>query len=220
MVYFYWVMIMKNEINISKTAENIKKHRELRSWSQEELAEKMGYKDRSTIAKIESGSSDLTQTRIASFAKIFGISAADLMGFFDDLPKNIIPMPKMNKIPLLGEIACGVPIYAEENFDGEVEVPDHVKADFALKCKGDSMINARIFDNDVVYIRKQSIVENGQIAAVLIDDEATLKRVWIYEDHITLEAENPTYRPFVYWGTEMNDITILGKAVAFTSSVR
>lgn len=135
-------------------------------------------------------------------------------------PDNIIPMPKMRKIPLVGTIACGVPILALENIEDEVDIPEHVHADFALRCKGDSMINARIFDGDIVYIRKQEMVENGEIAAVLIDNDATLKRVRLFEDHIVLEPENPQCRPFVYWEEEMNSVRIIGKAVAFTSRVR
>ena len=137
-------------------------------------------------------------------------------------PARIVlpPMPKMRKVPLIGSIACGAPILATENTEWEVDIPDHVHADFALRCKGDSMINARIFDGDIVYIRQQDTVENGEIAAVLIDDEATLKRVRLYDDHISLEPENPQYRPIVYWGEEMNNVRIIGKAVAFTSAVR
>ncbi len=136
------------------------------------------------------------------------------------LPDNIIPMPEMYKIPLLGSIACGAPILAEEHIEEYIDIPKHVRADFALTCKGDSMINARIFDGDVVYIRQQETVENGEIAAVLIDNEATLKRIRLFDDHISLEPENPQYRPLVYWGEEMNAVRILGKAVAFTSSIR
>lgn len=133
---------------------------------------------------------------------------------------NLIPMPDMKKIPLIGTIACGAPILADEHIEEYINVPKHIQADFALTCKGDSMINARIFDGDIVYIRQQDTVENGQIAAALIDGEATLKRVQLYEDHISLEPENPQYRPLVYWGEEMNNIRILGKAVAFTSAIR
>lgn len=136
------------------------------------------------------------------------------------LPESISPLPKTYSIPLLGAIACGDPILAAENLEGEVDVPDHIRADFALRCKGDSMINARIFDGDLVYIRQQDTVDDGDIAAVLIDDEATLKRVHFFEDHIVLVPENPMYRPFTYWGEEMNNIRILGKAVAFTSLIR
>lgn len=136
------------------------------------------------------------------------------------LPGNIIPMPEMRKIPLIGSIACGAPILAEEHIEEYIDIPKHINADFALTCKGDSMINARIFDGDIVYIRQQDTVDNGEIAAVLIDGDATLKRVKLYEDHISLEPENPQYRPYVYWGEEMNTVRILGKAVAFTSAVR
>lgn len=135
-------------------------------------------------------------------------------------PEGCIPMPEMRKIPLVGTIACGEPILAEGNIEEYIDIPKHVKADFALACKGDSMINARIFDGDIVYIRKQDTVENGEIAAVLIDGDATLKRVKIHPDRIILEPENPMYDPFVYRGEEMNTVRILGKAVAFTSSIR
>ena len=136
------------------------------------------------------------------------------------LPDNIIPMPEMRKIPLIGCIACGAPILADEHIEDYIDIPKHIHADFALTCKGDSMINARIFDGNIVYIRKQDTVENGEIAAVLIEDEATLKRVRLFDDHISLEPENPQYRPIVYWGEEMNSVHIIGKAVAFTSCVR
>lgn len=135
-------------------------------------------------------------------------------------PPNVSPMPETRKIPLLGTIACGEPILAEENIDDYVNIPKELAGDFALTCKGDSMINARIFDGDIVYIRQQDTVENGEIAAVLIGDEATLKRVRLFDDHISLEPENPQYRPIVLWGEEMNTVRILGKAVAFTSAVR
>ena len=137
-----------------------------------------------------------------------------------DFPSNVIPMPEMRKIPLLGPIACGAPILADEHIDDYVDIPKSIHADFALTCKGDSMINARIFDGDIVYIRQQPSVDNGEIAAVLIDGEATLKRVRLFDDHVSLEPENPMYKPLVYWGNEMNNVYILGKAVAFTSTIR
>lgn len=160
-----------------------------------------------------------------------GITLDELLAACDDMdvnlsdkdtitPSNIIPMPAMRKIPLVGTIACGTPILAEQNIECDVDIPEYIHADFALRCKGDSMINARIYDGDIVYIRSQPEVENGEIAAVLVDnDEATLKRVYIYDDHITLEAENPQYRPKSYWEADMRTVRILGKAVAFTSKV-
>ncbi len=134
-------------------------------------------------------------------------------------PGNILPMPEMRKLPLIGAIACGVPILAEEHVEGYVDIPKQIHADFALVCRGDSMINARIFDGDIVYIRAQETVDNGEIAAVLIDDEATLKRVRLYDDHISLEPENPMYKPLVYWNEDMNSVRIIGKAVGFTSAI-
>lgn len=181
-----------------------------------------------TVSRWESGDiANMKRSRIAALASVLKISPSIIMGWNENpeirLPSDdiiIIPMPAMREVPLVGSIACGTPILAEENLDGTVEAPDHVRADFALRCKGDSMINARIFDGDIVYIRQQESVEHGEIAAVIIDDEATLKRVYIYDDCISLEAENPQYKPMVYRGEEMNNIRILGKAVAFTSAIR
>ena len=206
-----------------ETHENIKALREHLGLSQEELARKVGYTDRSSIAKIEAGRVDLSQSKISAFATALGVTPAQLMGISSpkgNFPANIIPMPEMRKIPLIGSIACGEPILAEQHIEEYIDIPKHIQADFALTCKGDSMINARIFDGDIVYIRQQDTVDNGQIAAVLIDGEATLKRVKLLDDRIILEPENPLYDPLVYRGEEMNTVRILGKAVAFTSAVR
>ena len=205
--------------------QNIRLYREKLGMSQEELAKKLGYKDRSTIAKIESNVNDITQSKIVAIAAALQTSPAALMGWEAEqtsgsFSPNISPMPETRKIPLLGAIACGEPILAAENIEDYVSIPKDLAGDFALTCKGDSMINARIFDGDIVYIRQQDTVENGEIAAVLICDEATLKRVRLFDDHIILEPENPMYPPKAYWYEEMNNVRILGKAVAFTSAVR
>ena len=116
-------------------------------------------------------------------------------------------------------IAAGQPIFAEEHFESYVEAGANIRADFCLRVKGDSMINARICDGDIVFIRKQPDVNDGEIAAVLIDNEATLKRVYKKKGEIILVAENPAYKPLVYKGEELNEIRILGKAIAFQSNV-
>lgn len=116
-------------------------------------------------------------------------------------------------------IAAGQPIFAEEHFESYVEAGANIRADFCLRVKGDSMINARICDEDIVFIRKQPDVNDGEIAAVLIDNEATLKRVYKKKGEIILVAENPAYKPLVYKGEELNEIRILGKAIAFQSNV-
>lgn len=116
---------------------------------------------------------------------------------------------------------CNPLLLAQQNIEGYDNVPEYVRCDFTLVCRGDSMINARIFDGDIVCIREQPEVENGEIAAVLIDsEEATLKRVKLYEDHIVLEPENPMYKPMVFWGEEMNTVRILGKATHFISALK
>ena len=135
--------------------------------------------------------------------------------------KNIIPMPKMNRIPLIGTIACGTPILAVENIEDEVDIPEDIHADFALRCKGDSMIGADIRDGDIVYIRQQDEVNPGQIAAVLVEEEATLKRFYYDETAgvVTLVSENPTIAPMVYQGETLNHIRVLGLAVGLTRKI-
>lgn len=135
--------------------------------------------------------------------------------------ENIFPIQK-KKIPLLGEIACGEPIYADEDRESYVICGTDIKADFCLRAKGDSMTGARIMDGDIVFIRAQSMVDNGEIAAVIIDDDATLKRVYYYPESqkLILQSENPKYEPFVYIGEGLEQIRILGKAIAFQSDVR
>lgn len=201
-----------------RVGELIRQKRIELNLTQEQLGNLVGV-NRAAINKWETGRvTNLKRETIKQLSEIFGISPA-LLVEPDISPENIIPMPTMRKIPLIGTIACGVPILASENHDGDVDVPEHIHADFALRCKGDSMINARIFDGDIAYIRQQDTIENGEIAAVLIDDEATLKRVRLYDDHIVLEPENPQFRPIAYWNEEMNDVHIIGKAVAFTSRI-
>lgn len=133
---------------------------------------------------------------------------------------NVFPI-EIKKIPFLGEIACGEPVYADEERESYIAAGIDVKADFCLRAKGDSMIGARILDGDIVFIRRQDIVENGEIAAVIIGDEATLKRVYYYPEKnlLILKAENPAYKDFVYTDEQLDTIRILGKAVAFQSDV-
>ena len=193
------------------TGEIIRALREKQGLSQEALAARLGYKDRSSIAKIESGKVDLSQSKLERLSQVFQVSVHTLLG--------LQPVPSLHKIPVLGSIACGSPILAQEHIEGYTGIPEDIHADFALVCKGDSMVGARIFDGDMVYIRQQETVENGEIAAVLIDGEATLKRVRHFGDRISLEPENPMYRPLIFWGEEMNQVQILGKAVAFTATI-
>lgn len=208
--------------------KNIKKRRKDLGLTQTDLALKLGYADKSMVAKIEAGNVDLAQSKIVAFAEALETTPAHLMGWEDakpTYPDNLIPLTKnsMKKVPLVGTIACGTPILADENIMDYVDMDNDMQADFALRCKGDSMINARIFDGDIVYIKITPQVENGEIAAVLIDNivsEATLKRFYKDDEKIRLCAENPMYKDLIFFHEEMNDVHILGKAVAFLSAVK
>ena len=199
--------------------EAYKRIRELRisaGLSQDELAKKTGYNDRSSIAKIEAGKVDLTQSKLVAFADALNTTPGYLMGWEPDskppIPAGFQPLPKRDRIPRVGQIACGTPILAEENVETYDEVPSDWHADFTLLCQGDSM-EPKIKDRDIVAIHCQPMVENGEVAAVLIDGEATLKRVFLFDDHIELRAENPTFPTILRIGEDMNTITIEGKAV-------
>lgn len=150
---------------------------------------------------------------------LLGIPNAEKERPSTSLADNILPLPNMRKVPLLGTIACCTPILAAENLDGYVKMPENVHADFCLRCKGDSMIGARIMDGDLVFIHQQPDVDNGAIAAVIVEDEATLKRIYKSTGKIILQPENPRYEPFVFVGEELSQIRIIGKAVAFLSGV-
>ena len=156
---------------------------------------------------------------VVSLAEALGTTPSMLMGWragFD----NVMPI-KTKKLPILGSIACGEPIYAEEEHESFCAVGGEIDADFCLRAKGDSMIGARINDGDIVFIRAQDSVDNGEIAAVIIGDEATLKRVYYYpnEGKLVLSPENPRYAPLVYVGGELDSIKIIGKAVMFQSRI-
>lgn len=188
----------------------------------EEVGDYVGV-GKSTVRKWENGDiENMKRDKIALLSKILKLSPLTFItGKVEyGTPDNIIPLPKMKKIPLLGTIACGEPILAAENIEALINADENLNADFALRCKGDSMINARIFDGDIVYIREQPDVEDGEIAAVLIGEEATLKRVYKYPSKVVLRPENPLYDDMIYSKEEMNEVRILGKAVAFLSAVR
>ncbi len=204
--------------------ERIKARRIQLDMSQDELAKKVGYKSRSSINKIELDGRGLPYPKIVKIAEALRVTPQYLMGWDEESSNTdylsipgIMPLPKTVKRPRLGQIACGEPIMTEENFDGYDDVPDNIACDFTLICKGDSMINARIHDGDIVYIKQQPTVENGQIAAIMIDGETTLKRIYIDGDRLTIMPENPAYKPHVYIGEELNKIRIIGRATGFTS---
>ena len=189
----------------------------------DELAAMVGT-SKQTIHRYETGAiANVPPEKVESLANALGSTPSELMGWDEDLTGGVTNFAAMGikRLPVLGDIACGMPIYAEEKRESFVSVSDKLDADFCLKAHGDSMIGARIYDGDIVFIRSQSSVDNGEIAAVIINDEATLKRVYYYPDEgkLILTPENPRYAPIVYLGMELEGIKILGKAVAFQSAV-
>ena len=184
--------------------------------SQEELAQRMGYRSKSSITKLEKGVNDIPQAKLEELAAALETTPAYLLGL-DVLcpPPGFEPLPAMAMVPLVGSIACGTPITAEQNIEQYIGVPAAWHADFALTCHGDSMAPT-ICDGDIVCIRCQPEVEQGEIAAVRIGEEATLKRVYYQNGTLTLMPANAAYAPMVYTGPELNDVQIEGKAVGWT----
>ena len=202
-----------------KKGERIRSRREALGITQTELADALST-TKQNIYKYENGIiSNIPSDKIEAMAEVLHTTPAYLMGWEDEevLPANVSRIEPMQKIPLVGQIACGMPILAEQNVEDYVDLPGHIRADFALTCKGESMIGAGIRSGDIVYIRQQEEVENGQIAAVMVGgDEATLKRVYTKPGVVQLVAENPNIAPAVFIGKEAEQIHIIGLAVAYT----
>lgn len=212
-------------------AERIKLLRERKGYNMRQMAKALNM-PYTTYVNYEKGAREPNSEQLVLIAKYFEVSTDYLLGRTSDEIRNDsneamlkkfdnIRQISKRKIPVIGDIACGEPIFKEE-VDTYVMASSSINADFALICKGDSMTGARIYDGDVVFIRSQSIVDNGEIAAVSIGEEATLKRVYYYPDKgkLVLCSENSKYEPFVYSNEELNNIRILGKAVAFMSNIK
>lgn len=202
----------------------IKKRRQELNLTLEDIGKAVGV-GKSTVKKWEDGSiSNMKKDKILLLAKILNVNPLSLLndsGSDNYAINQFDAPPSTYKVPRLGRISCGAPIMSEQNYDGLDSVPDCINCDFTLLCEGDSMIGARINDGDLVYIKQQSTVENGQIAAILVDgSEKLLKRVYLTSDTITLQAENPAYPPRVFVGEDMNRVSIIGRAVAFTALLK
>ena len=160
----------------------------------EDLAQQLGYKDKSSISKIENGKADIPQAKVELFANALHTTTAYLMGVDGPaLPPGCEPLPRLKRLPLVGRIACGMPILAEQNIEGEVAVPEAWHADFILTCRPE--------------------VENGEIAVVRIGDEATLKKISFDGTTMVLQPLNPAYPLMTYTGAALAEVHIEGKAV-------
>ena len=216
--------------------EKLRQKREVLRLTLDEVAQVVGV-SRQTVQKYESGViANIPSDKIELLAKALQTSPAHLMGWDEEEPadgqgfpgaqfpnvRNLLRMPKMRRVPIIGAIACGTPTMAEENTEGYANAPDGTRADFCLRCAGDSMIGARICNGDIVYIKKDEDIIDGQIYAVLVNnDEATLKRVYrIGDNRLELRAENPSVAVQTYEGQALEDVRIIGRAIAFTSTIR
>ena len=200
-------------------SSRIRQRREQLGLSQEELAARMGYRSKSSITKLEKGVNDLPQSKVEELAQALETTPAYLLGLDAPCPPpGFEPLPAMVRVPLIGSIACGTPITAEQNVERYIGVPAAWRADFALTCHGSSMAPT-ICDGDIVCIRKQPEVENGEIAAVRIGEEATLKRFYRQGDTVMLQAENPAFSPLVYTRDQLNEITIEGRVVGICRGI-
>ncbi len=206
--------------------DRIRQVRQEQDVTQQELADCIGVSKQAVYKYENNIVTNIPTDKVDAIAKRLKVSPAYLMGWEEQpspaaskeptIPPGFEPMPKMRKIPLIGSIACGTPITAEQNIEKMVDVPESIRCDFSLTCHGDSMVDAGIHDRDVVYIHIQPEVENGQIAAVRIGEEATLKRVYYSDGVLTLMPANPAYAPMVYSGPQLDEVQIEGRAVGWT----
>lgn len=196
----------------------IREVRKLRKMTMKELGQAVGVAE-STISQYETGKRNPDHEMLLKLSECLGTTYAHLTCLedpYNQVPPGFVPLPATEKKPILGRIACGEPILAEENIEGYADVPMDRGVDFCLICVGDSMIDAGIHDGDTVYIHQQPDVENGQIAAVRIGSEATLKRVYKQPGQLILLAENKKYSPMTYTEGSAEDIQIIGRAVGCT----
>ena len=211
---------------MSTFSERLRALRNRKGWSQQRLAEELKT-SKSSVNMYERGEREPGFEMMEAIADTFNVDMDYLLGRSDierrtpimppvPIPPGFMPLPKMVKRPLVGRIACGEPITAEQHIEKYVDVPEDVHCDFCLECEGDSMIDVGIHDRDVVYIRIQPEVENGEIAAVRIGEEATLKKVYYDGESLILMPCNSAYLPKTYTGPALDDIKIEGKAVGFT----
>lgn len=194
--------------------------------TQQELADYIGVSKQAVYKYENNIVTNIPTDKVDAIARRLKVSPAYLMGWEEQpspaasreptVPPGFIPMPQMRKVPLVGSIACGTPILAQQNIDGSVDAPEDIRCDFALRCKGDSMIDAGIHDGGAVYIRIQPEVENGEIAAVRIGEEATLKRVYYDGTTLTLMPANAAFAPMIYTGPQLEEVHIEGRVVGWT----
>ena len=193
--------------------DNIRFLRKQAGYSQQQLAMKLGIKQAS-VSNWEAGKTLPDMKYLSKLMDIFNVPMDYL---FSDEPRRDLDSIRVirNAVPILGSIACGQKITPDTEPDGYADLPEGISADFALRCKGDSM-TPTLIDGDIVLIRSQPEVENGQIAAVNINGETTLKRVYFRTDGVHLIADNPGYQPIFVPAYSDEQIIVHGLAVGYT----
>lgn len=204
---------------ISSIASRIREYREREDLTLAEMAQRTGVPAQ-TLNRYELGKRAPKIDVAVQIAERLGVNPLWLQGYdvpvLTGVPDGFDPVPDTYTVPRVGAIACGTPILAEQNIETYDAVPNRIRCDFTLVCKGDSMVGAGIEDGDVVYIRQQPEVENNEIAAVMIDGEATLKYFKRVGDMVLLSPANREYEPIIVSGENLGKVKIVGKAVGFT----
>lgn len=207
--------------------ENIKELRSKKGLTLEQLGASVGV-SKQTIQRYETGQiATIPYDKIVLLARALSVTPQYLMGWEASVQPALPPYDSISPItkqvlPLLGNVACGEPIFADQQVECYVQADHPIQADYVLHAKGDSMTGARIYDGDLVFVRQQSSVENGEIAVVLIGDDVTLKRVYFYPEQqlLLLQPENPAYKTIQIMGEDLERVKIIGKAVLAQISLK
>lgn len=198
--------------NISK---NLKKYMEEKDINNKELAKILNVSE-STVGKWLLKKSVPRMGLIEKISNYFNIEKSDLIEDKTDLSNipGIKIIKKFVTVPMLGEIACGEPIFCNENYDSIFQIDEDLgRPDFCLTARGDSMIDAGIDDGDIVFFKNTAVVENGKIAAVIIDNTTTLKRFFKNNHEIILQPENKTYSPIIIREDDGQEVRVLGEMI-------
>lgn len=206
-----------------KLGDKLKAIRTENNMSMEELKNTLNYKydlniSKSMISRWENNKSEPFNTYLSAYAREFNLDMNDLLDIEDKNDLSNIPGIKIIKkfvtVPVLGEIACGEPIFCNQNYDNILQIDEDLgRPDFSLTAKGDSMVDAGIDDGDIVFFKNAPTVENGKIAAVIIDNTTTLKRFFKNEHEIILQPENKSYSPIIIREDDGQEVRVLGEMV-------
>lgn len=206
-----------------KLGDKLKKVRVDNKMSMEELKNLLNNKydlniSKSMISRWENGKSEPINTYLSAYAKEFNLDMNNLLDIDLSEIEGIKLIKKFANVPILGEIACGEPIFCQENYNGYFQIDEDLdKPDFCLRARGDSMIDVGINDGDLIFMKQTPVIANGKIAAILIDDTVTLKRFYKHEHEIILQPENKSYSPIILRENDGQNIKIIGEMIGMYS---